>query len=157
MKIFGRRSIFALVILWAIIFPAGCGKIEEPEFRGIDHVRMSKLGLRESSLTLDLYYYNPNKSGLRMKKAEGDVWIDDRHLGEFEVDTLVRIAPLSEFRIPVKLKVDVDAMVGSSLLALLGKKMRLRIDGKAKIGKAGVYIKQPFHYEGVHDLNEIIK
>src|SRR4030095_12079872 len=107
---FGRRKIDPRLSAWVmtlIIFSiTGCEQIIAPEFKRVENIRLIRPGLNESVLTLDLYFYNPNKSRLKLKKPEGEVWIDNKYLGRFNVDSLVLIPPYSDFRIPIKLKME---------------------------------------------------
>jgi len=136
---------------------AGCGPIKEPEFKGIENTRLNRLGLDETGFTLDLIYFNPNHSGLRLKYAEGGVWIDNNFLGRFLVDTLVRIPASADFRLPVKLNVDMSRVLKNSILVLFSKDVLLKIEGTARLGKAGLYINYAILYEGRHKIDELLR
>jgi LEA14-like dessication related protein len=152
------RTILQL-LLWLLptLLLFSCGSIKEPEFKGIENVRSSQLGLNESTLLLDLHYFNPNKSRLNLKEAEGDAWLNGISLGHFIVDTLIRIAPLEDFRLPVKLKMDMSHFLQNTMSFFLKKEVLVKIDGMAKVGKAGIFIRYPIHYEGKQDLGELMK
>lgn len=148
---------FLLMLAFVATLIIGCGQVREPEFRAIENVRVSRFGLNETDLTLDLNYYNPNKSGLQLKNATGGVWIDSSFLGNFVMDSVVRIPAQADFRLPVKLKVDMRRILKNSILALFSKDVLLKIEGKARIGKAGFYINYPIRYEGRHNVEELLR
>ncbi len=134
-----------------------CGSVAEPDFKGIRNVRVTKFGLAESSLTLDLNYFNPNKFWINLKNAEGDAWIENTFLGHFVMDTLIHIPANGEFRLPVKLQVDMKKILKNSLVAFLAKEVVIKVEGKARVGKGFVYINYPIKYEGKQDLGELLK
>jgi LEA14-like dessication related protein len=136
-------------------FLISCGKMKDPVFKGIENVKMDGLGMQSSFVTLDIRYLNPNGFKGRLKKAEGDAWIDSIYLGHFTVDTLVFIPPNSEFLVPVKLMVDMKQMLKHSMTAFLKEDVLLTITGTARAGKSGVYKNFPLNYAGRQNLNEL--
>ena len=143
-----------IVLLAVVNF--SCASLKEPDFKGLDNVRVGRFGLNESTLTLDLHYFNPNKISLKLKEAEGDAWMDGNLLGHFTVDTLVTIPANDNFNLPVKLKVDMKKVFQNSLTAFLAREVMIRIEGKAKLGKGGMYIRYPIRYEGKQNLDKIL-
>ncbi len=139
------------------IFLSSCGSLKEPELIGIENVRVNRLGLAESSLTLTLHYFNPNNKRLKLKKAEGDAWLDGNPLGHFTIDTLIHIPARSDFRLPVKLSMDMRYFVENMSVAFLGKEVTLKVDGVARVGKGIFFINYPIEYEGKENLDGILK
>jgi LEA14-like dessication related protein len=144
----------ALVLI--IVFCNSCRPLREPEYRGIDNLRVTKLGLSKSTLNLDIHYYNPNKSRLKVKKAEGEAWIENNFLGRFSIDTLIHIPAKGDFRLPVKLEVDMSRIFGNSIMALLLNEVTVKVEGSARLGKGFVYINYPLRYTGKHRLKELM-
>ncbi len=148
---------FGPIVLICAIFLASCGGIKEPEFREIEDLRMSRLGLTKSTFKGSLVYLNPNKFGLKLQSAEGDAWIENELLGHFTIDSLIYIAPRSEFRLPVSLEVGTGKMIKNSLIAYLSKEVEVRFEGKARLGKGFIYINYPFNYTGKHNLDSLLR
>ncbi len=140
-----------------LFFLLSCGSIKEPDFKSIENVRISKFGLSESTLSLDLRYFNPNKFRVKLQKAEGDAWIENNFLGHFSMDTLIHIPARGEFRLPVKLQVDMAKIFKNSLVAFLAKEVVIKVEGKARLGKGFVFINYPIRYEGKQNLGELLK
>lgn len=134
-----------------------CGQVKEPDFKGIGNVRISKFGLKESALTLDLHYFNPNNMRIKLKSAEGDAWIENNFLGHFTLDTLIHIPANGDFSLPVKLQVDMSKIFKNSVIALLAKETVIKVEGKARVGKGLIYINYPIRYEGKQQLSEMLK
>lgn len=134
-----------------------CKALKEPDFRGIENVKVSRFGLQESTLNLDLHYFNPNKSALTLKKAEGDAWLDGSLLGHFTIDTLIKIPANADFRMPVTLQMNMKKFLQNSTALLLKNEVTLKVEGKAKVGKAGVFINYPIRYEGKQRTDSLMK
>ena len=145
-----------LIGLFILLF-ASCGKIEEPVFNYIDNVRVGKLGVSSSLMTFDVQYFNPNNRKAQLKEAEGEAWVDSAYVGHFRVDTIVDIPAKSNFTIPVKLDVDMKYFLKYSMFGFRNEEVLVTVKGNARLGKGGVYRKIPLHYEGKHNLAELIK
>ncbi|HEV7779889.1 MAG TPA: LEA type 2 family protein [Chitinophagaceae bacterium] len=139
------------------VFLASCATFKDPEYRSIENLRVSKLGFSQSTLSFDIHYFNPNHSRLKLKKAKGDVWIENKYLGKFSMDTLILIPANGEFRMPVKLEVDMRKIMENSIVAFLSREVTVKVEGKAKVGKSFIYISYPLRYEGKHKLGELMK
>lgn len=131
--------------------------MKDADFKGIENIKFSRVDLNETILTMDLHYFNPNKFKLKIKNAEGDAWMDNNFLGHFKQDTLVSIPANDDFRLPVKLKVDLSHLISNSLTALIKKEVLIRVDGKARVGKASLFVNYPIHYEEKENLAELLK
>ena len=152
-----NRSLPFFAFLFFGFFLLSCGSVKEPELKGIENVRVDRFGLKESNLFLDLRYSNPNNYRLKLKRAEGNAWLDGNPLGHFTVDTLIHIAGHSDFRLPVKMKMDMSHLLQNVSAVLLGKEVTLKIDGMARIGKGFVFINYHIHYEGKQNLGDLLK
>jgi len=138
-------------------FLQSCKSFKEPEFKGIENIRVVEIGLKDSKLNLDLHYLNHNKSELRLKHAEGDAWLDETKLGHFIVDTLIRIQPESDFFLPVSLNIDMTYILKNVISAFMNKEFTIKIEGTAKAGKAGIFINFPIHYQGKQNISGLLK
>lgn len=144
--------LYALLLVFS-----SCRHIKEPDFKGIENVRLDKMGIGGTTLQMDIHYYNPNKSRLSVKEAEGDAWLNGNMLGHFIMDTLVNIPAYSDFIIPVELQVDMGKLLQNSMAILMNPEVLIKIDGTAKIGKSGIYIRYPIRYEGKQNVTGLLK
>ena len=134
-----------------------CRSIKSPDFLSIENPRLESFDMNESTLAMDLHYFNPNKSRLKLKEAEGDAYIDGIMLGHFKMDTLINIPANEEFTLPVKLKVDMKNILKNSITTFLKTEVLIKLDGKAKVGKGSFFIRYPIHYEGKQNISELMK
>ncbi len=146
--------IFGLLLSLAL---PSCRAVKDPEIKGIENFRIHSFGLKESSLSFNMLFFNPNGFRLKIKEAEGNAWLDGNLLGYFTVDTLVRVPALGNFQIPVRLKMDMSHFVENISAAVTDKQVTLKLDGWAKAGKGPVFINYPIRYEGKQKWSELIK
>jgi LEA14-like dessication related protein len=139
-------------IFFVVILVASCRTIKEPEYRGIDSFRITGIGVDTSMITLNLTYFNPNKYGLKIKEAEGDAYIDSIYLGHFLLDSLIKIPKSSDFTVPFLLKAKMKNIYSNALSVFASKEFNLRLEGKCKVGRGGLFFPYPIHYEGKQSL-----
>jgi LEA14-like dessication related protein len=125
---------------------------KEPEFIDARNFALQSVGLKKSTIYSDLYYFNPNGFGLQMKKADLDIYINNRFVGHALVDTMINIPKLDTFSIPVNLEVDMKSIFPNALSLLFNDEIDLKIDGTAKVGKSGLFMNIPVKYEGKQSI-----
>ncbi len=137
-----KSFLFILTLGFATLF------LREPEFVDARNFGLKSLGTKTSTVTADLFYYNPNNMGLQMKKAEVDVYIDDKFLGHSLLDTLIFIPKKDTFSFPVNLEVEMKNIFPNAFSLLTKTEIDLRIEGTAKVGKGGIFLNVPVRYQG---------
>ena len=137
-----------LVLLFMVSFPF----IKEPEFIDARNFGLRSVGLKTSTVYADLFYFNPNNLGLQMKKADLDVYVDDRLLGHSLLDTLITIPKKDTFSFPVMLEVEMKNIFPNAFAMLMKEEIELQIEGTAKVGKGGLFLNVPVKYRGKHRI-----
>lgn len=155
---------YPLFFTWAFVsltlFLFSCAGIKDPVFKEINEFKLAEGGNKGfTTVSFQLKYFNPNHSGLQLKNAEGDAWIDGTLLGHFTMDTIIKIKANSDFLIPLNLKVDMKNIMNNAVTFLLkpDPSFSIRVAGKAKIGRGGVFINYPIRYEGKQDVTTLFK
>jgi LEA14-like dessication related protein len=143
------------VILIGLSLLSSCTDIKDPQFRSIDHFRIKNLGFQQSTIGFNVTYYNPNNFGVTVKEAEANIYMDSVFLGKFSQDSNVTVDKNSVFSIPLSGGVSMQTALQLNLQDLASKDILLKADGSVKVGKAGIYISRPVHYQGVQRLDEI--
>ena len=145
---------FFLMLLPALLclpLPS-CRVIQVPEYRAFKELKLAQVGLKESTLSLKLVYFNPNPFGYKIRNFSADIYIDQIHLGKTSSSELIHIAKKSEFTIPMELKVNMKNIPLHSLNLLLHKKINIRLNGSAMVGVNKLYKEIPIQYEGEQEL-----
>ncbi len=149
-----KRTIFTLII--GLVFLASCktANIKEPEYRDIQNIRLVQLGVLQSTAGVDLIYYNPNNFGVELSDARGDVYIDDQYLGRFGLNEEVHVSKRSEFLVPAMIKVDMLGALMNHRDLYKKKEAMIRIEGFARVKKAGITREVPIKYERMQNIEK---
>ena len=78
-------------------------------------------------------------------------------LGHFAMDTLIHIPAKGEFRLPVKLQVDMSKIIKNSLVAFLAKEVIIKVEGKARLEKDLFLSTTLSGMKGKQNLGELLK
>lgn len=145
---------FCKIVFWSIIITvfASCRAMKEPDYKGIDSFRIMGVDGDTSSLSLNVRYYNPNNRNLQLKDAVGDAYIDSIYLGHFSMDTVLKIAKNADFVVPVMLRANMKNIYKNAASVLLNKEFNVRLEGQCKVGRGGIFVHYPIHYQGKQSL-----
>jgi LEA14-like dessication related protein len=106
------------------------------------------MGLAESTLGLEVKMYNPNKTRMQIKDADIDIFINEMKLGNSVLDSTIDIPRQDTFMIPIQVKVKTLSGATKLIQSLSDSAVNFKVSGKAKLGKAGVFVNYPLLYEG---------
>lgn len=124
-----------------------CSSPKSLEYRDYHNFTIDKLGFNNSTVSLEIEYYNPNNFRMQLRNTDLDIFIDGKLFGHSSTDTLIHIPRKDTFSLPVKFNVNMQRLYQNALNTLLGKEVVLRIAGKIKVGKANVFMYFPVNYE----------
>ena len=124
-----------------------------PEFKSYDKFSIDKIGFHQSTLSVNLHYFNPNKLGVILDKTDFDIYLNDNLLGHSSQKLHLPIAKKSEFIIPLKVSVEMKNLLKNSLAGLLNKEVRIRIIGKIRLGKGKIFTSFPVDYSSVQSIS----
>lgn len=134
------------LLLLLILLGLGCG-FKDLEYRGYQNFKIEKIGFSQSTLLVELKYYNPNPIGLELKQMDLDVYINDQYLGHTKQNYQIKIPKKGTFVLPVKLNLDMKNLLKNALTGLLNKEVALKTSGKIMISKGKIIRNFPFKYE----------
>lgn len=133
--------------LISVLMILSCSSPKELEYQSFHNFSIQKLGFNNSTVSLDIVYYNPNNFGMQLKNSDMDIYVDGSMLGHSSLDTLIRIPRRDTFMLPVKFDVDMQNIYKNAWSALTGKEVTVKLTGKIRIGKANVFMSFPVNYE----------
>lgn len=139
-----------LLPLLAVVFGmtvTSCRQIVAPKYVGVENIQLQSKGFTNTTLSADVRLYNPNKSNLTFKSGSLNIFVDDRLLGHTELDSTIYINRLDTFSIPIAVKLDIKNVLGNALSIGLKDSVLMRLEGKVKVGRSGVFITRPVNYE----------
>lgn len=146
-----------LMLLLALCILSSCMKYEDVKFVGIENVKVGKVGMNETTMEMNLIFNNPNSLGATLNNAEGKAWIEDIYVGNFLLNNDVQIPAKSNFSVPVHLAVNVKDVINNSLNLLFKDSVNLKVDGTARLSKAGILKAFPLKYQGKKSSAELLQ
>ena len=147
--------ISTLVISLFLFSSCGTANVKEPEYRDIREVRLIEAGLLQSTAGIDLVYYNPNNFGVQVADARGDVYIDNVYLGRFGLGEKVQVQKRSEFIVPAVIRLDMIGAIKNQQDIFKKKEVLVRIDGIARVKKAGMTREIPLKFESMQNIERL--
>jgi LEA14-like dessication related protein len=147
------KAIISTLALGVVLLTScGTANIKEPAYRDIREIKLIEVGLLQSTAGIDLVYYNPNNFSVQLSEARGDVYVDNAYLGRFSLDDKVRVGKRSEFIVPAVIKLDMIGAIKNQREILKKKEVLVRIDGIARVKKAGVSRDLPIKFEAMQNI-----
>lgn len=147
-----KLLISTLFIGLVMLSSCGTSNVKEPEYRDIREIKLIEIGLLQSTAGVDLVYYNPNNFGVQVAEARGDVFVDNQFLGRFGLKDIVQVHKKSEFVLPAIIKLDMIGAIKNQREIYKKKEVMVRIDGMARLTKAGFSRDLPIKYEGMQNI-----
>jgi LEA14-like dessication related protein len=150
-----KWKFLAPALLIGLVFLSACKKVADPEFRRIEKFRVKNFGIDQTTIGFSVRYFNPNNFGVTVKQAEAQVYLDTTYLGKFVQDEEVIVEKNAEFSLPFTGSVPYAKLLQMNVKDMADRDILIRADGSVRVGKAGIFVTKPVHYEGKHKLSEI--
>ena len=112
-----------------------CSTPEGFEYKGLNNVKVNNVGFEYLDLSLNLVYFNPNNFKVDLKKVDCDVYIDNRYLGKYALDTLMHIPKKQNFELPSRMRVSTGGIFKNAFSLLMNKEVLIKVKGKLKLEK----------------------
>ncbi len=140
-------KLYSAALLLIVILLASCSKPKSFDYRGVKNIKVQQVGFDQSRLSMELVYFNPNSFGVRLKKVDCDIYIDNNFLGKYTLDTSLYIDKKSEFVLPSYMNVDMKNVYKNAFQVIFNKEITVKVKGTTKVGKSGIYLTVPISYE----------
>ncbi len=126
-------------------------------FRDVQNFSIGKADLHQAQLSMDVKLYNPNNYRMKLKKADLDVYMNNKHLGKMNVRERYTVPQMDTFSLPIVLDVDMNNVLPNALQLIMNSNVTVKLTGKVKAGRHGVFINIPVNYEGTQNISSGIK
>ena len=148
------KKLIPTFVIFTGLALASCStaNVKEPEYRDISNIRLMDVGLLQSTAGVDFVFYNPNNFGVTITDARGDLYIDNVYFGRFDLADKVQVGKNSEFIIPAVVKLDMIGAVKNGRELLKKKEAMVKIDGRARVKKAGISKDIAINYESMENI-----
>jgi hypothetical protein len=131
------RLLIAICLISALL--ASCSEPKDLEFREFKNLKVENLNFSDAVLKVDLVYFNPNNFGLQLSSTDLDLFVDSNFLGHSAQNIQVAIPRKGVFTLPLQINLDIKNLLKNGLNSLFSKEIAVRLLGKVKVGKGGVY------------------
>ena len=148
-----KKKISSLLSVILVMSLFSCRQIVAPEYVGVENLQFGASSFTNTTLSADIRLYNPNKSNLVFKSGSLDIYIYNRKLGHTELDSTIIIPRQDTFSIPLVVKLDMANVIGNALSVGLKDSVLVKLTGKVKVGRSGVFITKPVNYEQKEKLD----
>ena len=142
---------------WSVILLlfvcASCSQPKNLVYQNVQNFKLNGLGLNKSNISMDVKLYNPNKFSIKLKDADVDIYVNQSYIGKmFVVKGQYAIPKTDTFLLPINVDVDLKSVLPNAIKLLFDKHIDIKVTGKIKAGKNGVYVSIPINYEGKHEI-----
>jgi LEA14-like dessication related protein len=148
-----KVCLFILVVLIA----SSCRQPKILIYQNVQNFGIRQAGLQQTTISMDVHLHNPNPYRMKLKDASLDLFINGIHTGFVHVPTGVRVPKLGDFSLPVALDVDLANVLPNLFQLFTNSMVDVKLTGKVKAGRYGVFINVPINYEGKQDVSKGIK
>ena len=145
--------IILLFIAFVMLQSAGCNNVKELEYKGIKNTSLQTLNLSNAQLLIELEYFNPNDFWLDVKETNLNIYLNDKFIALADQPTKTQIPKSALFTFPVVAHFDPFKVLGFAFQNVFSKTVKITLQGSAKIGKQGVYIKVPINISDNVEVN----
>jgi LEA14-like dessication related protein len=149
-----KALLFPVILL--VVF-VSCNDVKQPVFENVENVKLGKMGLGETGLSADIRFNNLNSFGMRVKKVDCDVYVDSTYMGHFTNTAPVRIRPKQSFVLPFAGQAQTLLLMAQTKKGMDGIQSYIRVEGKARVGRSGIFKTVPFVYRDTLVLTELLK
>lgn len=139
---------FIFLLAAAFLLATSCSRPKELVYKDTRNFRVHKVGFQNTTLVMDLRYYNPNNFGMQLKDGDIDVFLNSSYVGKGHLDERTAVPARDTFLIPVSVDVDMSRLFSNALTLLSQKDVDVKLEGTVKVGKGGVFVRVPVRYVG---------
>jgi len=148
---------FFFTFSFLLFILSGCQQPQTPEYRGIESLLITKIGVNQSLVSGHIKFYNPNHYSLKMTHADVIILLEDKESGHCIIDSTINIPKLDSFYIPVSVSVNLGNIVSNAFQLLLKGKVKINAEGFVKLKKDGIGFRVPVHYEEYQKLDALLQ
>ncbi len=146
------KFLSALVaIVVASMMVLSCSNPQDLQYLDVKHIKIKEISMTPE-VELGVQFYNPNKSGMTMKDANIDLYINNEKVGKARLIESYDVPGLDTFILPVTMKTDLKSILPNALALLVNKEVEVQLKGTVKAGR-GVFVPIPIRYKGKQKLD----
>jgi len=146
-----------LILCGCISMSLCCQKPMLPEYLGFSNPQFDKTNLQNSQIAANLKFYNPNNFGLKLKRVDMDISLNDKLANHYLLDSTIIIPRKDTFFVPLSIRVDLKNLLSNALQVFITRQVKITLDGKVKLKSGILPATRHFHYEVNQSLDSLMK
>jgi len=125
----------ALLLVTTTLLISACGDLTlvEPTIERVENVDIKEMNREKIDMEADLIINNPNGVALDLASADLDVIVDEIVIANIKQTVDATMPAKSEFKLPVKITMDLAKLYKENPLAALSKGLQIMSDKKLEV------------------------
>jgi LEA14-like dessication related protein len=149
-----KKQVIYIIALFAASGIFSCTRPVAPEYLGFRELSFEKFSMDESLLHTRLAFYNSNPFSMQLKRADINVYLDDRLANHYVMDSTIYIPAKDSFLVPLSLRLNPKMLLGSAIRMLMNNnQVKIRLEGNVRVKRGGMGFNVPVRYEGEERLD----
>ncbi|HLX91347.1 MAG TPA: hypothetical protein VKR32_06670, partial [Puia sp.] len=144
------------VVILSLMFVT-CKEPQAPDYKGIESLTITQIGLNQSRVVAQIKLYNPNKFRLQLKYADVNISADNKFIGRCIIDSTILIPRADSFFIPVSVNIDLRNILGNAMQLLLRGQVKFNGDGFVRLKKTGICFRVPVHFQQMERADSLLQ
>lgn len=134
----GKRLLFVLMF-FSLVF--NCTVTEEPEFLGLENIKVVDTNIKNITISADALFSNPNDVGGTLKTENLKVYVNDTKVANF-VSERFEVPSKKNFEIPLTVTIVTDSIIdrksiGGLIGSLISQNLKVQYKGDIKYNVMG--------------------
>lgn len=142
-----RRILFILVFFTTVF---NCSVNEQPEFLGLENIKVVDSNIKNITVSADAHFLNPNDVGGILKTDDLKVFINGTEVAQFISEEL-EVPSKKDFKVPLTISISTDSIahknsINGLLSSLFYRELKVQYKGEIKY--------KIFGYSSTYDVDE---
>ena len=148
----GFKLVIAILSLLFIV--TSC--VETPQFKGVSNFKIDNINREKISFNLDVSAFNPNWHGLKVRKSNFNLYLNDQYVGKAFLLQKYKMKRNTTTlnNVPVEILIEPGIMMKLMKIAL-GGTVKLRLEGTLKASALGIPVRKELDQTRDFDMGDL--
>lgn len=150
-----NKYLFSILIIFAAGILSSCAPSQPLTYNGVENFKISDIK-SEPKINVDLKLHNPNPIGFKLKKINLALTVDNRNIGNLDLDKQIRLRGNQDFTLPLTFTTSVSEL--SQVIkpgiadVFSGKSIPFDFQGQITVQKF-IFFRRTFQFDFNDDVN----
>lgn len=109
------------------------------EYKECKNVKLNKVGLKNSTMEMNLVFFNPNKYEIQLQQAALEIFLNGNPLGKTNQMLNITLPKKADGTIPLKIDIEMKNLLRNAISTISSEEVSIKAVGKIKAGRHGIY------------------